>query len=172
MHLSPSSFSLTNITPPQIMQTNTFTSGILTILTASITYFTLVFSCGFILGCIRVPLLVPKLGARYAELLEAPFMFIITIRLAHFINHKFNLRRTGAQLGVGVLALMYSFGAEYSVAKWLTEREGREWSFYAYLKSLDVIAGPVFGGLLLLYAVMPAILGSKQKVVTKNERKD
>lgn len=39
---------------------------------SGVAYFGLVFGAGFLLGCIRVPFLVPRLGARVAELLEMP----------------------------------------------------------------------------------------------------
>ena len=41
---------------------------------AGIAYFALVFGAGFVLGMIRVPFLVPRLGERVAELVEMPFM--------------------------------------------------------------------------------------------------
>lgn len=37
-------------------------------------YFARVFATGFVLGSIRVPFLVPRLGVRYAELIEMPIM--------------------------------------------------------------------------------------------------
>ena len=39
---------------------------------AGIAYFAVVLGAGFILGSIRVPLLVPRLGERIAELIEMP----------------------------------------------------------------------------------------------------
>ncbi|MBP8296721.1 MAG: hypothetical protein KAX84_11480 [Burkholderiales bacterium] len=37
--------------------------------TAALTYFALVFAAGFVMGAVRVPFLVPRLGVRVAELL-------------------------------------------------------------------------------------------------------
>jgi hypothetical protein len=42
---------------------------------AAASYFALVLGTGLVLGSIRVPFLVPRLGERSAELLEMPFMF-------------------------------------------------------------------------------------------------
>ena len=45
-------------------------------LTLALAYFLIVFGAGFLLGTIRVLLLLPVLGERAAELLEMPFMLI------------------------------------------------------------------------------------------------
>ena len=42
-------------------------------LRAALVYFALVFGVGFLLGLIRVPFVVPRIGERYAELAEMPF---------------------------------------------------------------------------------------------------
>ena len=49
------------------------------ILKAGMLYFVFVFGAGFLLGPIRILWIVPRLGTRVAELLEAPIMFVITI---------------------------------------------------------------------------------------------
>jgi hypothetical protein len=42
------------------------------ILKAGVLYFAVIFGAGFVLGLIRILWLVPRLGTRVAELLEAP----------------------------------------------------------------------------------------------------
>lgn len=54
-------------------------------------YFGLVFGAGFLLGCIRVPFLVPRLGARVAELLEMPIEFVVMVFAARFVVRRFSL---------------------------------------------------------------------------------
>ncbi|KAM7210036.1 hypothetical protein V8F06_014577 [Rhypophila decipiens] len=53
-----------------------------TIYQASLLYTLIIFAAGFILGCIRVPLIEPISGERYAQLLEMPLMFVIIRRAA------------------------------------------------------------------------------------------
>jgi hypothetical protein len=48
------------------------------ILQAGVLYFAVVFGAGFLLGPIRMLWVVPRLGTRVAELLEAPIMLVIT----------------------------------------------------------------------------------------------
>jgi hypothetical protein len=47
------------------------------ILKAGVLYFALVFGTGFVLGPIRILWVVPRFGARIAELMEAPIMIVI-----------------------------------------------------------------------------------------------
>lgn len=46
---------------------------------ASVLYFALVFEAGFVLGVLRTLFVEPRLGKRRAELLEMPFMLVITV---------------------------------------------------------------------------------------------
>ena len=48
-----------------------------TILKAATVYFALVFGAGFVLGPIRILLVVPRLGGRIAELIEFPVMLLV-----------------------------------------------------------------------------------------------
>ena len=54
-------------------------------------YFLIVFGAGFILGPIRVFLIVPKLGIRWAELLEMPVMLTVIYFASGNINKRFPL---------------------------------------------------------------------------------
>jgi hypothetical protein len=56
------------------------------ILKAGVLYFAVVFGAGFVLGHIRILWVVPRLGARMAELSEAPIMLVITIVAAQWIG--------------------------------------------------------------------------------------
>ncbi len=54
-------------------------------------YFGLVFGAGFILGAVRVPYLVPRLGERLAELVEMPFMFVVIVIAAINVTRRFSV---------------------------------------------------------------------------------
>jgi len=58
---------------------------------AGMAYFFLAFGAGFVMGTIRIPFLVPRLGERVAELIEIPFMFIVIVLAARFITKRFAL---------------------------------------------------------------------------------
>ena len=46
---------------------------------AGVLYFALVFGAGFVLGTVRTLWIVPRVGARRAELMETPIMLVVTI---------------------------------------------------------------------------------------------
>lgn len=69
-------------------------------------YFLLVFGTGFVLGTIRVFLIVPLVGHRTAELLEMPLMLIATVLTARWTIRRFSEPRTSAaRLSIGGIAL-------------------------------------------------------------------
>ena len=58
---------------------------------AAVTYFALVFAAGFALGCLRVPFLVPRLGERAAELLEAPLMLFVIFLASRHVARRYGI---------------------------------------------------------------------------------
>ncbi|MCP9847016.1 hypothetical protein KBY86_08990 [Synechococcus sp. Lug-A] len=121
---------------------------------AGITYFVLVFGVGFVLGVIRVTLLVPRLGERTAELIEMPFMFVAIVVSARLIIWRFRLPASAmVRLGAGCLALGLLVGAEVLVAVAIQERTLGE-----YVASRDPVSGGVYLAMLVLFAVMPLVL--------------
>lgn len=121
---------------------------------ASVAYFALVFGAGFILGSVRVPFLVPRLGERIAELIEMPFMFAVILLSARFVTRRFALpTATSVRLTSGFLALGLSLVAELLFAVAL---QGQ--SLGEYIASRDPVSGGVYLAMLVLFAVMPLIL--------------
>lgn len=121
----------------------------------AVLYFALVLGTGFVMGTIRVPFLVPRLGERYAELLEMPFMFLAIVLAARYVVRRFALPASlPLRLQVGFAALAMSVVAELLLA---TVLQGR--SLVEFIASRDPVSGSVYLVMLLLFALMPAILG-------------
>ena len=123
-------------------------------LKAGLAYFSLVFGAGFVLGTIRVPLLVPRLGVRTAELLEMPVMLVAIVLSARFVVRRFALPAgSSARLTTGLIALALLVTAEITMAVILAGVPLTE-----YIAGRDPVSGSVFLVMLLLYAVMPLIV--------------
>lgn len=121
----------------------------------AVLYFGLVLGTGFVMGTIRVPFLVPRLGERYAELLEMPFMFVAIVLATRYVVRRFALPASlPLRLQVGFAALAMSVVAELLLA---TVLQGR--SLLEFIASRDPVSGSVYLVMLLLFALMPAILG-------------
>ena len=121
---------------------------------AAVAYFALVLGTGFVLGTIRVPFLVPRLGERYAELLEMPIMFVVVVLAARYVVRRFRLPPSlSVRLLVGFAALLMSVLAELLLAAVL-----QKLSVGQYLASRDPVSGSVYLFVLLLFALMPCIL--------------
>jgi hypothetical protein len=114
------------------------------VLRAGASYFALVFGAGFLLGSVRVPLLVPRLGERAAELLEAPVMLVVIFLAARYVVRRFGLAAE-TSIFVGLLALALLLGAEVV----LSAAMGRS------VWDRDPVSGAVFLASLLLYAALP-----------------
>ena len=126
---------------------------------AGLAYFALVMGAGFLLGMVRVPFLVPRLGERVAELIEMPLMFVVIGLSARFVVKRFALPPTASvRLQVGFLALALAVCAELLLAMAL---QGQ--SLRAYIASRDPVSGSVYLAMLGLFAFMPLILARKRR---------
>lgn len=141
---------------------------------AAATYFGLVFGAGFLLGAIRVPFVVPRVGERYAELAEMPLMFVAVYLAAGYVVRKFSLPASGAAdsaglrgisgmsggtrvlvasrgwWAVGLMALGLLVLAELLLAVVLAGR-----SVADYLASRDPVSGGGYLAMLGVFAAMP-----------------
>lgn len=132
------------------------------ILLSSLAYFVLVFLSGFMLGVVRVLLLVPQLGERYAELIEMPLMLIVIYFSARLIVYRFPviLHLSGYFL-TGLIALVFLLLIEFTFVLGL-----REMSLSDYLASRDPVSGTAYALSLAWYVVMPFILA---KIKARND---
>jgi hypothetical protein len=127
------------------------------ILKAGVLYFAFVFGAGFVLGTIRTLWIVPRFGARTAELMEAPIMFVITVVAARWVARHLLLPPTLAiRLGVGWVALAFLLVVEFTVVLWL-----RGLTIGEYIQRRDPVAGTVYIIMLGVFAVMPVLVARK-----------
>ena len=131
---------------------------------AGFTYFALVFGAGFVLGALRVTLLVPRLGERIAELSEMPLMFAVILVAARFVIRRFiSPPSIAAHLGTGLLALSLLVASELLLAVALQDR-----ALADYVASRDPVSGGVYLAMLVLFALMPVLIGQQERVQKKD----
>lgn len=117
-------------------------------------YFALVFGAGFLLGALRVTLVVPRIGARAAELAETPLMLLIGAVAALWLLRRFpHIRSARASLATGLLAIGLLLVAELAVGLWIMHRPLDR----VFVKS-DPLLAAVFYGALALTALLPFLL--------------
>ena len=120
---------------------------------AALVYFAIVLGTGFVLGMFRVPILVPRIGERWAELAEMPIMAAVIFYSAGYVLRRYpEICSPRRSLATGVLALALSVTAEMGLAVLLQNQTLAE-----FIKSRDKVSGSVYIGLLLVFAVMPRL---------------
>jgi hypothetical protein len=124
---------------------------------AGAVYFAVVFAIGFLLGAMRVLIVVPRTGVRAAELAEAPLMLLATVLAARLVVRRFAIPpMIVTRLVTGFVALALLLLAELTMVV-----VARHESLSDYVASRDGVSGSVYVALLCLFALMPAILASR-----------
>jgi hypothetical protein len=123
-------------------------------------YFAIVFAVGLALGFVRVLWLVPRLGERAAELLEAPVMVAVSYLAARTVFARPGRRPVGpyAAARAGLLALGLLVVVELTVV--LTLR-GLTWD--EYVSGRDPVPGAVYLASLVLFALMPVLVVRRRR---------
>ena len=134
-------------------------SSSLCILKATLTYFVIVFVAGFLLGVVRVLLVVPKLGVRSAELIEMPLMLLITIASAKFIVRWFAIQSIRDRLTTGFFALFLMIAAEFVLVLRV-----RGLTLPQYFEERDPVSGTLYYVVLILFGLMPWLIAHKKNV--------
>jgi uncharacterized membrane protein (Fun14 family) len=120
---------------------------------AGLVYFAIVLGTGFVLGVVRVPFLVPRIGERWAELAEMPIMGAAMFFAAGYILRRFpEVHLHGRSLVVGFLALALAICAELGLAVALQSQ-----SLAEYIGSRDRVSGSVYLLMLVVFALMPRL---------------
>jgi hypothetical protein len=127
------------------------------VLKVSALYFAGVFAAGFVLGAIRTLWIVPALGTRAAELIEAPIMLLVVTFAARTIVRLHALAQWWQWLTVGLVALALLLAVEFTVVIRL-----RDLSLSEYFASQDPVSGAVYYVLLGIFAVMPLLMFRKR----------
>jgi hypothetical protein len=122
-------------------------------------YFILIFATGFALAMIRIPLLVPRLGERWAELVELPFMVLASFLVARWLVQRFGLVTVVQCIGTGLPALLMMLSAELAVMWFQGQSLGE------YLAGRDPVSGMAYLFSLLLFAAMPLLV--RQQAVNR-----
>ena len=121
---------------------------------AGVLYFVVVFEAGFVLGLIRILWVVPLLGTRVAELLEAPLMLVITIMGAQWIVRRLAVpRKLASRLGMGAIAVGLMLVGEFTLVLWL-----RGLTMSQYIARRDAVAATVYYVMLGVFAIMPLLV--------------
>ncbi len=117
----------------------------------SLAYFGLVFGAGFLLGPLRVLVLEPRVGARWAELIELPLMLVVIVLAARWV-----VRGPGSGLSVarcrvaGLLAMGAVLVADFGVGIWVRGMTPTE-----VLTLRDPVSGIAYYLTVLAFGLMP-----------------
>jgi hypothetical protein len=121
---------------------------------AGLLYFALTFGAGFVLGPLRILILVPRLGTRTAELLELPVMIGITWLAARWVTRRLAVPlRTAPRLAMGAIAGALLLAAEFTLVLRL-----RGLTLEEYFATRDPVAGAAYYAAVLLLVVMPLLV--------------
>jgi hypothetical protein len=132
------------------------------ILKSGLLYFALVFAVGFMLGPVRIFWIAPRVGARTAELLEAPVMLLVSVVVARWIVRRLGVSsKLSSRLGMAALALGLMLLAEFTLVISL-----RRVSIRQYLAERDPVAGVVYYVTLGVFALMPLLVARRSAGVS------
>lgn len=121
-------------------------------------YYALVFGAGFALALVRLPFLVPRFGARVAELIEMPVMLVVIYFAARWLVRRYLAgASTAARLATGLMALSLLLLTEFSVVLWLQGMSLRE-----SMMNRDPVSGAAYALSLLLFALMPLLVARRE----------
>ena len=121
---------------------------------AGLCYFALTFGAGFLLGPLRILVLVPRVGVRAAELAELPVMIAVMWLAARWTIRRFHVPfSTTLRLAIGAIASALLLAAEFSLVLPL-----RGLTLEQYFATRDPVSGTAYYASLVLLALMPLIV--------------
>jgi hypothetical protein len=121
---------------------------------AGLLYFALTFGAGFVLGPLRILFLVPRMGARVAELVELPVMIGISWLAARWVTGRLAVPpRPAPRLAMGAIAGAMLLTAEIALVLPL-----RGLTLDEYFATRDPVAGAAYYAAVLLLVLMPLLV--------------
>jgi uncharacterized RDD family membrane protein YckC len=121
---------------------------------AGVAYFAIAFGAGFALALVRIPILEPRLGARWAELAELPVMLVVITLAAGWVVRRFAIApRLPDRAVLGLVALALMLAAEFGLVLSL-----RGMTIGEYFASRDPVSGAAYYASLLFFALLPAAM--------------
>jgi hypothetical protein len=125
---------------------------------AGVVYFAVVFAAGFALGVIRTLLVVPRVGARAAELGEIPVMLVVSYLAARWVIRRRKVSpAASARLTMGLLALCLLVAAELALTLPV-----RGQTLTEYLASRDPVSGAAYAASLGIFALLPLLVSRRR----------
>jgi hypothetical protein len=99
---------------------------------AGLVYFLLVFGCGFVLGTLRVTLIIPRIGELAAVALEVPILLTLSWLICRRLIRRFDVPAvTGPRLAMGAFAFALLMLAELTLSVLLAGRTpAQHWALY------------------------------------------
>ncbi len=94
---------------------------------AAVTYWAIVFALGFVLGTVRVLLVIPRVGLVPATLLELPLILAASWFAAGWLVRRFAIANPSEALIVGALAFAILMVAECALAGLLSGETPAQW---------------------------------------------
>lgn len=129
-------------------------------LRAGATYFAVIFALGFVLGTIRVLVLLPRVGETVAVLLEGPLILTASWFTCRFLIAKFRVTPLlSARLMMGGSALTLLLLAEFALGVYGFNRSVAEhFAHYATTPGALGLAGQIVFG---LFPIMQLLTGHR-----------
>jgi hypothetical protein len=102
-------------------------------------------------------LIVPYLGVRLAELMETPLMLLASFYFARLAVRRFGPFAPANRLAIGAIALAFLLAAELGITVFV---QGQ--TLAQYLASRDPVSGVAYLLSLIVFALMPLLVGHGQ----------
>jgi len=115
-----------------------------------------VFIFAFAFGAVRRLVLEPEFGELIAVSIETPMLIVVMAFAARWVTQRIALSR-GGLMGMGAFALALQQGAELALVYW-SGQTARD-----YLAHFLTPPGIVFLGALIVFALMPVVIGHRKE---------